>query len=64
MPEQVNNKIGIIVLAAGYSRRFNADKRQARLHSGEMLLDATLSKIPDIFYQRVLVMHPGDEAFG
>ena len=64
MPEQAENKIGIIVLAAGYSRRFNADKRQARLHSGEILLDATINKIPDSFYQRVLVMHPGDETFG
>jgi molybdenum cofactor cytidylyltransferase len=64
MPEQAENKIGIIVLAAGYSRRFKADKRQARLHSGEILLDATLNKIPETFFQRVLVMHPGDETFG
>lgn len=58
------DNIGVIILAAGYSERFNADKRQARLQSGETLLDATLNKIPDSFHQRVLVMHPGDEAFG
>jgi len=58
------DNIGIIVLAAGYSKRFNSDKRQARLQSGETLLDATLDKIPDSFHQRVLVLHPGDEKFG
>ena len=63
MPEQTETKVGIIVLAAGYSRRFNSDKRQVQLDSGEMLLDSTLNNIPDSFFQRVLVMHPGDEAF-
>ncbi|MDG2089562.1 MAG: nucleotidyltransferase family protein [Gammaproteobacteria bacterium] len=58
------DNIGVIVLAAGYSKRFNADKRQARLQSGETLLDATLNKIPICFQQRVLVLHPGDEEFG
>lgn len=55
--------IGIIVLAAGYSKRFSSDKRQARLQSGETLLDATLNKIPDSFPNRILVLHPGDEDF-
>jgi molybdenum cofactor cytidylyltransferase len=59
-----NDNIGIIILAAGYSTRFNADKRKALLQSGETLLDATLNKIPDSFHQRVLVLHPGDESFG
>jgi molybdenum cofactor cytidylyltransferase len=58
------DNIGIIVLAAGYSKRFKSDKRQARLQSGETLLDATLNKIPDSFSQRLLVLHPGDEEFG
>ena len=57
------DNIGIIVLAAGYSKRFNSDKRQARLQSGETLLDATLNKIPDSFLNRILVLHPGDEDF-
>jgi molybdenum cofactor cytidylyltransferase len=56
--------IGIIILAAGYSKRFNSDKRLARLQSGETLMDATLNKIPESFHQRVLVLHPGDEEFG
>ncbi|PCJ42582.1 MAG: hypothetical protein COA71_03460 [SAR86 cluster bacterium] len=62
--ESNTDRIGIIILAAGYSKRFNSDKRQARLQSGETLLDATLNKIPDSFHQRLLVLHPGDEEFG
>jgi molybdenum cofactor cytidylyltransferase len=62
--ESATDNIGIIILAAGYSKRFNSDKRQARLQSGETLLDATLNKIPDSFNHRVLVLHPGDEEFG
>ncbi len=58
------DNIGIIILAAGFRRRFNSDKRQAILKSGETLLEATLNKIPASFNQRVLVLHPGDEAFG
>lgn len=64
MTESATDNIGIIILAAGYSRRFNSDKRRARLQSGETLLDATLNKIPESFKQRVLVLHPGDEEFG
>ncbi len=62
--ESETDNIGIIILAAGYSTRFKADKRQARLQTGETLLEATLNKIPDSFHRRVLVLHPGDEAFG
>lgn len=57
------DNIGIIVLAAGYAKRFKSDKRQARLQSGETLLDATLNAIPDSFLNRILVLHPGDEDF-
>lgn len=64
MSESETDNIGIIILAAGYSTRFNADKRKALLQSGETLLDATLNKIPDSFHQRILVLHPGDEEFG
>ncbi len=61
MPESLND-IGIIMLAAGYSKRFNADKRQASFNEGSTLLDATLANVPDSFTQRLLVLHPGDEA--
>jgi molybdenum cofactor cytidylyltransferase len=54
--------IGIIMLAAGYSKRFNADKRQARFNDGSTLLEATLANVPDSFTRRLLVLHPGDEA--
>lgn len=64
MTESNTENIGIIILAAGYSKRFNTDKRQARLQSGETLLEATVNKIPDSFFQRILVLHPGDEEFG
>ncbi len=51
-----------IVLAAGSSRRFGADKRQARLADGRTLLDATLDGIPPLFAQRLLILQPGDDA--
>tara|TARA_R110000772_G_scaffold90923_9_gene187295 strand:+ start:854 stop:1441 length:588 start_codon:yes stop_codon:yes gene_type:complete len=63
MSEPVTDKIGIIILAAGYSKRFCADKRQAILSTGLKLLDTTLQQIPDNFHQRLLVLHPGDEEF-
>lgn len=53
--------IGCIVLAAGYSRRFGADKRQVRLSGDTTLLDLTLASIPPLFATCVLVLHPGDE---
>lgn len=54
--------ISCMVLAAGSSRRFGSDKRQARLPDGSTLLETTLASIPPLFDQRVLVLHPGDEA--
>tara|TARA_R100001143_G_C3360249_1_gene134996 strand:- start:7339 stop:7923 length:585 start_codon:yes stop_codon:yes gene_type:complete len=54
-------RIGIIVLAAGYSKRFAGDKRQAVLHAGQSVLDTSLSRIPDTYSRRILVLHPGDE---
>ena len=55
------NKTGIIVLAAGFSRRFKGDKRQARLADGRSLLQASLDAVPASFTERVLVLHPGDD---
>jgi molybdenum cofactor cytidylyltransferase len=57
-----HDQICCIVLAAGGSQRFGSDKRLARLQDGRRLLDATLASIPDIFSQRLLVLHAGDAA--
>ena len=52
--------IGCIVLAAGSSRRFGTDKRQALLDDGRRLLDATLQSIPVLFAPQILVLRPDD----
>lgn len=56
------NSIACIVLAAGKSSRFGSDKRQAQNSLGQTLLGLTLESIPSSFRQRILVLHPGDEA--
>lgn len=56
------NSIACIVLAAGKSTRFGADKRQAKNNRGQTLLGLTLENVPAGFQQRILVLHPGDEA--
>ena len=53
-----------IILAAGRSTRFGGDKRQIKSDAGQTLLDLTLKSIPPTFQQRLLVLHPGDEALG
>ena len=60
MPDSLTD-IGIIMLAAGYSKRFQGDKRLALLSHGRTLLETTLSQVPDSFTRRILVLHPGDE---
>lgn len=55
-------RVGLIMLAAGVSRRFGADKRQARLPDGRTLMQASMEAVPAIFSSRVLVLHPGDES--
>jgi molybdenum cofactor cytidylyltransferase len=61
MPNHEN--IGIIVLAAGYSRRFEGDKRKARLNDQRTVLESTLLSVPSTISRRILVLHPGDEEF-
>lgn len=51
-----------IVLAAGRSRRFGSDKRQALLADGRPLLAATLASIPANFSTRIVVLRPDDAA--
>lgn len=56
--------LACIVLAAGASVRFGGDKRQVKNAQGETLLGLTLTSIPPIFVQRLLVLRSGDEMFG
>ena len=51
-----------LILAAGAGRRFGADKRQARLLSGETLLEATLSVLCPAAPLPLLVLRPGETA--
>lgn len=51
-----------LILAAGASRRFGADKRQARLPSGETLLEATLGLLCPAAPLPLLVLRPGETA--
>src|SRR5690606_11968613 len=53
--------IGVLMLAAGASRRFGADKRRASLANGRTLLQASLAAVPSSFTLRLLVLRPGDE---
>lgn len=53
--------IGIIILAAGRSLRFGADKRKAMLADGNSLLDSTLAKVPESFQKKILVLKAEDE---
>ena len=59
---QAGSALACIVLAAGSSKRFGSDKRQATLDDGRTLLEATLAGIPRLFEKHMLVLHPGDEA--
>lgn len=53
--------IGIILLAAGQSRRYAGDKRLARLPDGRTLLQASIAAVPATVTQRLLILRPGDE---
>ena len=57
-----NQAVVGLVLAAGFSRRFGADKRRARLSSGQTLLAASLT-LPCAQLEEVwVVLRPEDEA--
>jgi molybdenum cofactor cytidylyltransferase len=55
-------KLQRLILAAGAGRRFGADKRQARLPSGETLLEATLAVLCPADPLPLLVLRPGETA--
>ncbi len=55
-------KLQRLILAAGAGRRFGADKRQARLPSGETLLEATLTVLCPADPLPLLVLRPGETA--
>ncbi|MDF3936744.1 nucleotidyltransferase family protein [Pseudomonas citronellolis] len=50
-----------LLLAAGFGRRFGADKRQARLVDGRGLLAASLANARAAFDQVVVVLRPEDD---
>jgi molybdenum cofactor cytidylyltransferase len=58
----MSTEFACIVLAAGKSRRFGHDKRLVKNNEGKTLLELALSSIPSGFKQRLLVLHPGDDA--
>jgi molybdenum cofactor cytidylyltransferase len=58
----MTSSLACIVLAAGSSKRFGNDKRLVKNANGQTLLDLTLSSIPLVFKQHILVLHPGDDA--
>jgi len=52
---------GAVLLAAGFSRRFGADKRRHRLDDGATLLAASARLYGDAFDRLVVVLRPEDD---
>lgn len=61
MTKPAPEEIGIVMLAAGQSRRFEGDKRLALLPDGRPLLQASIDCVPATLNRRLLVLHPGDD---
>ena len=53
-------KIGALVLAAGQSKRFGGDKRQATLPSGKLVIHQTLEKVTAAFEDVIVVLRAED----
>jgi molybdenum cofactor cytidylyltransferase len=53
---------GVVLLAAGYSRRFGADKRRHRLADGRALAEASLDLYAAAFEEVLVVVRPEDDA--
>lgn len=53
-------KIGALVLAAGQSKRFGGDKRQATLPNGKLVVQQTLEKVTAVFDDVLVVLRAED----
>lgn len=53
-------KIGALVLAAGQSKRFGGDKRQATLPNGKLVIQQTLEKVTSVFDDVLVVLRAED----
>ncbi len=53
--------IGVVVLAAGFSRRFGSDKRFHELEDGRPMLLATVQRHIEVFEHVQVVLRPGDD---
>lgn len=53
-------KIGALVLAAGQSKRFGGDKRQATLPNGKLVIQQTLEKVTAVFDDALVVLRAED----
>lgn len=53
-------KIGALVLAAGQSKRFGGDKRQATLPNGKLVIQQTLEKVTSVFDEVLVVLRAED----
>ncbi len=52
--------IGALVLAAGQSKRFGGDKRQATLPNGKLVIQQTLEKVSAVFDDVLVVLRAED----
>ena len=53
---------GVIILAAGFGRRFGSDKRRYRLPNGKTLLQATYARYQTVFANVAVVVRDGDQS--
>ncbi|MBL6692189.1 MAG: nucleotidyltransferase family protein [Pseudomonadales bacterium] len=53
-------RIGALVLAAGQSKRFGGDKRQATLPNGKLVIQQTLEKVTAVFDDVLVVLRAED----
>lgn len=53
--------VGVLLLAAGQSRRYGTDKRLATLHTGQTLLRTSLAKIAQTSLPVLVCLRPDDD---
>ena len=54
-------RVGVLLLAAGLSRRYGADKRLATLHTGQTLLRTSLAQIAQTSLTVQVCLRPDDD---